>query len=531
MLKRIFVALFICALFVQCARRGSPTGGPKDETPPVLLRAEPPQETVNFKEDEIRIYFDEYIKLNKLREQLVISPPLDQSTYIVSPQSVAAKYINIEFIDSLASNTTYTFNFGESVVDNNEGNPLSFFSYVFSTGSVIDSLTLSGRISDALLRKPENFVSVMLYPIDSTFTDSVIFKKKPLYYTNTLDSLVEFSIPNLKAGQYLLAAVKDVSKNLVFDPFVDKIDVISNPITLPNDSLFSLSLFMEDPDFAFGRAYQAGEQRIGFGYKGSPDFEIVLESALPESFASVVSLDRETDTLYYWYKGIEADSLKFTLKHDTLTKSYEYRVRKAEPDSLKITVVQSGTLDLTDTLKIRTNTPLQAFSSDAVILMDKDSVNVPFKIAQYNKHELRLLFDIFPNEKYELQLLPGAITDFFETTNDSLAVKFSTKSRVDYGNLSLRLGNVPTFPIFIDLLDEKEDIKRSIYVTEPQGLYRFAYLKPNKYYIRVRIDENANGKWDTGHYLKKRKPEPVYHFETLLDVRANWELQEQFILK
>ena len=201
MLKRIFVALLICALFVQCARRGSPTGGPKDETPPVLLRAEPPQETVNFKEDEIRIYFDEYIKLNKLREQLVISPPLDQSTYIVSPQSVAAKYINIEFIDSLVSNTTYTFNFGESVVDNNEGNPLSFFSYVFSTGSVIDSLTLSGRISDALLRKPENFVSVMLYPIDSTFTDSVIFKNKPLYYTNTLDSLVEFTIPTLKAGQ------------------------------------------------------------------------------------------------------------------------------------------------------------------------------------------------------------------------------------------------------------------------------------------------------------------------------------------
>jgi uncharacterized protein (DUF2141 family) len=531
MLKRIFVVLFICALFVQCARRGSPTGGPKDETPPVLLRAEPAQETVNFKEDKIRIYFDEYIKLNQLREQLVISPPLDQSTFIISPQSIASKYINIEFMDSLAPNTTYTFNFGESIVDNNEGNPLSFFSYVFSTGSVIDSLTLNGRISDALLRNPENFVSVMLYPIDSTFTDSVIFKNKPLYYTNTLDSLVDFIIPNLKAGQYLLGAVKDVSKNYVFDPSVDKIDVISNPITLPNDSLFSLSLFKEEPDFAFGRAYQAGEQRIGFGFKGSPDFEIVLDGEFPESFVSVISQDRETDTLYCWYKGFEADSLEFTLKHDTLTRSYEYRVRKAEPDTLMITFVQSGTLDLTDTLKIRTNTPLQSYSSDAILLIDKDSVEVPFKMAQYNKHELQLLFDIFPNEKYKLQLLPGAITDFFDTINDTLDVKFSTKSRVDYGNLSLRLGNVPELPIFIDILDEKEEIKRSIYVTEPQGLYRFAYLQPNKYYIRVRIDENANGKWDTGNYLKKQKPEPVYHFESLLDVRANWELQEQFILK
>ena len=531
MLKRIFVALFMCALFVQCARRGSPTGGPKDETPPVLLRAEPPQKTVNFKDDEIRIYFDEYIKLEKLRDQLVISPPLDQSAYIITPQGMAAKYISVALMDTLTPNTTYTFNFGESVVDNNEGNPLSFFSYVFSTGAAIDSLTLRGRISDALSRKPESFVSVMLYPVDSTFTDSVIFKNKPLYYTNTLDSLIEFTVPNLKEGRYLLAAVKDVSKNYVFDPSIDKIDVISEAITLPNDSLFSLSLFKENPNFAFGRAYQAGKQRVGFGYTGSPDFDIVLEGELPNSFASVVSRDRETDTVYYWYKGIETDSLKFTLKHDTLTKSYEYRIRKGEPDSLKVTVVQNGTLHLADTLKIRTNTPLKDFDVDAISLRDKDSVSVPFKLAQNNKHELQMLFDVFPSENYQLQLLPGAITDFFDMTHDTLAVKLNTKSRVDYGNLSLRLGNVPSFPIFIDLLDEKEEIKRSVYVTEPRGIFRFAYLRPNKYYIRVRIDENANGKWDTGHYLKKQKPEAVYHFESLLDVRANWELQEQFILE
>ena len=116
-------------------------------------------------------------------------------------------------------------------------------------------------------------------------------------------------------------------------------------------------------------------------------------------------------------------------------------------------------------------------------------------------------------------------------THDTLNVKINTKSRVDYGNLSLRLGNVPSFPIFIDLLDEKEEIKRSMYVTEEKSLFRFAYLSPQKYYIRVRIDENANGKWDTGHYLKKQKPEAVYHFPSPIDVRANWELQEQFMLE
>ncbi len=123
------------------------------------------------------------------------------------------------------------------------------------------------------------------------------------------------------------------------------------------------------------------------------------------------------------------------------------------------------------------------------------------------------------------------MTDFFSTTNDSISKMISTKSRVDYGNLSLRLFNVPSYPIFIDIIDQSEQISRSIYVTEARSTYRFANLIPGKYFVRVRIDENGNKKWDSGNYLKKQKPEAVYHFPPLLDVRANWELQEQFRLE
>lgn len=531
MLRRFLFALLICCVFVQCARRGSPTGGPKDETPPVMLRADPPQQSVQFKKDRIRIYFDEYIKLKDLNDQLVVSPPLEQTAYVISPQSQAAKYVEIEFLDSLAPNTTFTFNFGESVVDNNEGNPFSFFSYVFSTGASIDSLTLRGSISDAIDRSPESFVSVMLFPVDSAYTDSVIYKNKPLYYTNTLDSLTAFLMPNLKAGDYLLAAVKDVSKNYVFDPSVDKIDAVPYIITLPNDSLFELSLFKEDPAFAFGRAFQAGKQRVGFGITGTDAVSIELNEEVSDSFAYVVSHDRKTDSVYYWYKGIDTDSLRFTLRHDTLTKEYAFRVRKAEPDSLQVSFEPKGTLHLTDTIKLITNTPIKKIQQDSIGLFAKDSTVVSFSLAQKGLHELHVLFDIFPNEKYLLNLLPGAITDFFDTPNDSLSTSFSTKSRVDYGNLSLRLANVPSFPIFIDLITEKEEIVRSMYIKEERGLYRFAYIQPNKYHVRIRIDENANGKWDTGNYLTGKKPEAVYHFPPLLDVRANWELQEKFNLE
>ena len=182
---------------MQCARRGSPSGGPIDETPPKVVRLEPNQKTLNFNSDRIRIYFDEYIKLNELRDQLVVSPPLEQSKYLISPQGLPAKYLQIEFTDSLPSNTTYTFNFGQSIVDNNEGNVLPFYKYIFSTGNSLDSLSISGQINDAIKRNPDSFVSVMLYPYDSVFTDSIIFKDKPIYYTNTLDSLKAVSYTHL----------------------------------------------------------------------------------------------------------------------------------------------------------------------------------------------------------------------------------------------------------------------------------------------------------------------------------------------
>ena len=295
--------------------------------------------------------------------------------------------------------------------------------------------------------------------------------------------------------------------------------------------MFQLSLFKEDPAFDFGKAFQAGKQRIGFGFKGSDAISIELDETVNDSFASIVSRDRESDTLYYWYKGVDADSLHFTLRHDNLTKEYAFRVRKSELDSLQISFEPKGTLHLSDTLKLISNTPIKKLVQDFMSLRAKDSTQIPFTLTQKGLHELHILFDVFPNEKYQFEFLPGALIDFFDTANDSLSTSFITKSRVDYGNLSLRLANVPSYPVFIDLLNEKEEIVRSKYIKEKSGLYRFAYLLPNKYYVRIRIDENSNGKWDTGNFLARKKPEAVYHFPPLLDVRANWELQEQFIVE
>src|SRR5690606_26565587 len=171
-------------LLPSCAKRGFITGGAKDTIPPKIMNSSPENFTTNFSGKEIKIVFDELIKVKDINKQLIISPPMDKRPIII-PQGSASKYISIKIQDTLQPNTTYSFNFGQSITDNNEGNPYSQYRYVFSTGNYIDSLQIVGKIKDAFEQKTEKFVSVQLYDA-TTFSDSTIYKETPLYIANTL---------------------------------------------------------------------------------------------------------------------------------------------------------------------------------------------------------------------------------------------------------------------------------------------------------------------------------------------------------
>jgi uncharacterized protein (DUF2141 family) len=272
----------------QCAKRGTPSGGEKDITPPKLLSAEPENMTINFKAKKIRLYFDEYIKLKDVQKQLIVSPPLKYNP-LITPQGSASKFIEITIKDTLKENTTYTLNFGQSITDNNEGNPNSFLTYVFSTGSYIDSLTVSGVVQDAFNKKVGQFISVMLYELDSTYTDSTLYKRPPNYITNTLDSSTTFKLNYLKKGKYALFAVKDEGKNNLFDQEVDKIGFVTDTITLPTDSTYVLSLFKEIPDYRVAVPSYVAQNRILFGYQGESK-NIVIEplTKLPETIKNKI---------------------------------------------------------------------------------------------------------------------------------------------------------------------------------------------------------------------------------------------------
>ncbi len=527
----LFLAITVSAL-VQCARRGTPSGGAKDTTPPVLVKAEPENMSINFKSNKIRLYFDEYVKLKDIDKQLIVSPPL-KYTPLITPQGSANKFVEIILKDTLKENTTYTFNFGQSIIDNNEGNPSPYLTYVFSTGDYIDSLKVSGVVKDAFNKDADTFISVMLYEIDSTYTDSTIYRQPPNYITNTLDSTPIFHLKNLKEGRYALFGLKDEAKNNVFDQRADKIAFIKDTVSLPTDSIYLLTMFKEKPDYSISVPNFAAKNKIIFGYQGNAN-DIVIEtlSTLPDTVKTVILKEREKDTLNYWFTPFEADSLIFTVTNtkEGLIDTFSVKTKKAAMDSLTLQANQRGNLTFGQPFFIGSNTPLTKIDSARVSLIRKDSSLVDFDMTLDSLgNKIDFDFVVEPNENYVLDLLPGAIEDFFGTENDTLSYKLSTKSYADFGNLSLTLDGPARYPIIVQMTDEKGVTKKELYATEPK-VFEFTNIEPSKYLIRVIYDDNGNQKWDTGNYLQGIQPEKVSYYPNVVEVRANWELEQTFIL-
>ncbi|SIS40115.1 Ig-like domain-containing protein [Zobellia uliginosa] len=527
-----FLFLFlIVAVLWQCARRGSPSGGPKDITPPTLTKTEPDSMTTNFKASRIRLYFDEFIKLKDIQEQLIVSPPLKYQPDI-TPQGGASKYVEIKFKDTLHENTTYTLNFGQSIQDNNEGNPSSFLTYVFSTGDYIDSLALTGAVKDAFKKKADEFISVMLYKIDTAYTDSTIFKKPPNYITNTLDSAVIFRLKNLKEGQYKLFALKDEAKNNIFDQNVDKIAFLQDTITLPTDSTYVLTLFKEVPNYSMSVPSLVAKNRIIFGYYGDASgVDIKPLTVLPDTVKTKILKEKNKDTLNFWFTPYEMDSIVFTATNEKLKviDTFTVKSRKVGVDSLQLRPNQNGTLNFSDPFFIAANTPITAIDSTLFFMTDQDSLAVNFKTELDTvENKIDIDFTIEPNQSYQIDLLPGAISDLFGQSNDTISYYLSTGSYADYGNLRFNITG-GDYPLIIQLTDEKGALKREIIATEPK-VFEFNHLEPSKYLVRVIFDANGNGKWDTGNFLKKQQPEKISYYPDIIEVRANWEMEQTFIL-
>jgi uncharacterized protein (DUF2141 family) len=513
---------------VQCAKRASPTGGPRDSIPPLLVNASPKLNTVFFDKDEINLTFNEYVTLKDISKQLIISPPLNSSQYKIYPVTGAAKKVTVKLLDTLLDNTTYTFNFGEGIIDFNESNPISYLTYTLSTGATIDSLYIKGRITDAFERETDRFISLQLYPVDSTFTDSVIYTKKPLYVTSTLDTTI-YRFQNLRAGKYALVALKDQAGNYYFDQNADKIGFVDTLIELPQDSIIDLRLFKERTNFFWDKPYFINDHHIALAYYGDRKEEpFKMVSEVPDSFEYLVTQSRKTDTLNYWFKGAELDSLQFELKIKDSLQIRTVYFKNPVADSLVINKFTQGSLRLKSKFEIESNLPITQINSEQLVVTNVDTLQIPAKLEiQENYDRIFVDFEILPNDRYEIKLLPNALVDFWGNTNDTLVYKTSTKKIEDYGNIYLRVQHQSSVPFIIELLNNDKVVRR--YTKPVDGnAYTFELLDAGKYRVRLIEDANENEQWDTGNYLQKIQPEKVIYFWKEIDLRANWDMNETF---
>jgi len=526
---RFILFILIFSILTGCARRSRPDGGPKDEDKPIMVKAKPDFGSIHFDTDEIKIYFDEYIKLKDLNKQLIVSPPLKYPP-IVMPQGTPSKFITIKILDTLRENTTYTFNFGYSVIDNTEGNVLENFKYVVSTGDYIDSLKVTGTIKDAFKREQNKDVILMLYPVEEKFNDSIIYKEKPTYVGSMTDS-INFEISNIKAGKYALIALGDKSRNYKYNPKEDKIGFYPDIISVPTDTTYNLVLFKEILPFKLPRKpKEVKKGHLLFPYEGKPDGLQLKVYPEDKDIISFITFEQQKDSLHYWYKNFDKDSISFIVSKNSYRDTVKIKLKSEEIDTLKIASGIVKGFDLRDTLNILSNTPVFKIDTSKIVLLDKDSLKQKFVVYQdKNKQKLYIDFKKEYDHKYYLDLFPGAVTDFFGLENDTLKLNFSTKRPSNYSSIFLTLQNLKRYPVIVELITKDGKAVASQYA-ESAGEIKFVNISPGNYGVRIIYDDNKNGRWDTGNYLKKIQPEEVYYFNILIEAHANWEVVETLSL-
>lgn len=346
-------------LLAACASIGNPDGGRYDEEPPVLVKASPGERATNNKERKISLLFDEYIKLENASEKVVVSPPQAEQPDI----KASGKRILITLFDTLQANTTYTVDFADAIVDNNEGNPMGDYTYSFSTGDVIDTMEVSGYVLEARNLEP---IKGILVGLHSDTTDTA-FTTKPLERVSRTDSRGHFCIKGIAPGSYRVYALKDADQNFIFNQKSEKIgfnhDIIVpkaaadiRPDTSWIDSIhyrsiklvpytrytpdnIVLTAFTELPAFQYLRRVTRdvpSRFTVVFGNKAD-SLPVIRGLNFDERDAFVIENTPRNDSITYWLK----DSAVFNL--DTLELAMTYM---HTDDSLGILVPQTDTLSL-----------------------------------------------------------------------------------------------------------------------------------------------------------------------------------------
>jgi hypothetical protein len=525
--KNLLFLITISILF-GCASQQKPQGGPRDRTPPKLLKATPPNMTRNFSAKQIRLDFDEYFTLKNPFQEISISPtPEKPPIYKVSKKSIV-----VDFKDSLQKNTTYVINFGKAIADVNEGNILNNFTYVFSTGSHIDSLSVSGTVQNIQTQEKEKDATVMLFPIKQ---DTLFGKKKPSIYAST-DSSGNFTLNNLHEGDYRIYALKETSPNKIYDNENELVAFQKEPVHLRKDtSGINLNLFKQEPEKIrpIDHRFDADGKMLFTFNKGiiNPSVKILYPPALDGQ--KIVDFNKTRDTAMIYMRNMDFDSIRVSfLENNKPLDTIPLRKSRKEIFTRNISLQFNTTFDNKlkpgSDLIITANLPIESFDS-SLITLNEDSTNVSNYTLLKDTSSMKKLILKYgwkPNSRYQLIFNQGSLSDIYGDKNKKIIKIFQLDKPENYGLLNLRV-NVPdtSKAYVVELLNDQKKVVRSDAITKSKLLVYNNY-PAGKYRVRIIYDTNRNGKWDSGNVKQKRQPENIWLYNKDITIRANWEAEE-----
>jgi len=524
-----FFLLFYCFLIVLgCANIQHPQGGPRDREPPKLLKATPPNMTRNFKGKTIRLDFDEYFKLNNPYQEITMSPtPAKPPEYNLRQKSVV-----IVLKDSLEKNTTYVINFGKAIADVNEGNVLKNFTYVFSTGAHIDSLSISGSVINTLTQEKEKEATVMLFTLKQ---DSLLFgKKKPTIFATT-DTSGNFSLNNLHPDDYRIYALKEGNgANKIYDKDDELIAFSKKIIHLTKDtSNIQLKLFKQTPQkFRLTDNRFDPDGKLFFTFN-KPLANPSLTVTYPAGFDNqkILELSKTKDTATVFMRNMDFDSIRLVLADnnkplDTIIKRKGRKESFLRYLSFAYNTNRDNLLKPGSELTLKANFPIETIDQSLISLKDDSTEVTNFTIQKdtANTRQFTLKYRLKQADNYTLTISEGAFTDIYGDKNKRLPVKrFQVDKPENYSTLNLVV-TVPdtTKSYIIEFLSDQKMILRSDVIRKNTTLHYLNYLAA-RYRVRVVYDDNGNGKWDSGNVKQKTQPENVWVDEATITLRPNWE--------
>lgn len=535
-MKKVLFLLLFALLTFSCARVGSPVGGSKDTIPPVVLGSNIDTTRINVPRDikELRIDFDEYINLKDINKQLIISPPLKKIKKIL-PSGIANKYLLIKWDDTLQANTTYNFNFGNAIVDNNEGNALQYYNFAFSTGDKIDDLFVTGELkslfSDSEKKAEESNLVVGLYQEK----DSMDYRQKP-YYITKADPDGYFELNYLSPGNYRLLAFEDSNSNSVYDAGKEKVGFLKEPITLDKSvSGLKVNLF---PSKKKSKYVEMKEVPGGIlmNFEGNPNPVKVL--SLNEKLQDYkVTQAPKSDSIYIWFDAKKADvgiaasdNLKFSyddgIKQDTVSVFYRYNAK----NEMTIANSNSNLISPNQDFVITSNYFVDKILPEKWTLVS-DSIKQDFtaKIQENNPFQIVVKSDFKEGKKYSLTVPKESVSSFYENILKSYRFDFEINKTEKFGILVLILENAPEENFWLQLLTENGTIAYSRYGKEKT--FNFNSLLPGKYKLRILVDENNNEIWDGADFENGIFAEEIYLYQKTLEIRPLWEIRETWNLQ